>query len=70
MRNIIHDIIYVRFKFIIMRKTALCNNFRIDNLVIIPEVRWENASKEIYTKSNGTGTKSNGSFLVAAFYKF
>jgi hypothetical protein len=51
-------------------ETTLSANFRIDNLVIIPEVRIENASKEIYTKSNGIGTKSNGSFLVAAVYKF
>jgi hypothetical protein len=51
-------------------ETTLSANFKIDNLVIIPEVRWENANKEIYTKSSGAGTKTNGSFLIAAVYKF
>jgi Putative beta-barrel porin-2, OmpL-like. bbp2 len=51
-------------------ETTLSANFRIDNLVIIPEVRFENASKEIYAKSNGTGTKANGNFLIAAVYHF
>lgn len=51
-------------------ETTLSANFRIDNLIIIPEVRFENADKQIYTKANGTGTKSNGSFLIAAVYKF
>lgn len=51
-------------------ETTLSANFRIDNLVIIPEVRFENASKEIYTKSNGAGTKTDGNFLIAAVYKF
>jgi len=51
-------------------ETTLSANFRIDNLVIIPEVRFENASKEIYTKSNGVATKTNGNFLLAAVYKF
>ena len=51
-------------------ETALSANFKIDNLTIIPELRFENASKEIYTKSNGDGTKTDGSFLIAAVYHF
>ena len=52
-------------------ETTLSANFRIDNLVIIPEIRFENASKEIYAKSNGTtGTKTNGNLLIAAVYHF
>ncbi len=51
-------------------ETTLSANFRIDNLVIIPEVRFENASKEIYTKSNGAGIKTDGNFLIAAVYHF
>ena len=51
-------------------ETTLSANFRIDNLVIIPEFRFENASKEIYTKSSGAGTKQNGNFLIAAVYHF
>lgn len=52
-------------------ETTLSANFRIDNLVIIPELRFENASKEIYTKSNGvTSTKTDGNFLIAVVYHF
>ncbi|MBI1783326.1 MAG: porin [Sphingobacteriales bacterium] len=51
-------------------ETTLSANFRVDNLTIIPEFRLENASEEIYTKSSGAGTKSNGNFLVAVVYKF
>jgi hypothetical protein len=51
-------------------ETTLSANFRIDNLVIIPEFRFENASKEIYAKSNGEGIKTSGNFLIAAVYKF
>lgn len=50
--------------------TTLSANFKIDNLTIIPEFRLENASEEIYSKSNGNGTKSSANFLVAVVYKF
>ena len=51
-------------------ETTLSANFRIVNLTIIPEVRYENASKEIYLKSSGAGTKNAANFLLAAVYKF
>ena len=51
-------------------ETTLSANFRIDNLVIIPEVRFENATKEIYAKPNGGSTKTDGNFLIAAVYHF
>ena len=51
-------------------ETTLSANFRIDNLLIIPEFRFENGSKEIYAKSNGVATKSSSNFLIAAVYKF
>ncbi len=51
-------------------ETTLSANFKIDNLIIIPELRYENASEEIYLKSSGAGTKNAGSFLIAAVYKF
>lgn len=51
-------------------ESTLSANFKVDNLIIIPEFRWENASQEIYTKSNGAGIKTNGSFLIAVVYKF
>lgn len=49
---------------------TLSANFKIDNLIIIPELRYENASEALYLKSSGAPTKSTGSFLVAAVYKF
>jgi len=45
-------------------------DFKVDNLTIIPEFRLDNASEEIFIKSGGAATKSAGSFLVAAIYKF
>lgn len=50
--------------------TTLSFDFKIDNLTIIPEIRLDNASEEIFTKSSGASTKSAGNFLVAAIYKF
>ena len=49
---------------------TLSANIRVSALTFIPEIRYENATEEIYTKSNGVGTKSAGSFLLAAVYKF
>ena len=50
--------------------TTLSANFKIDNLTIIPEFRYENASNPIYLNSAGDGTKSTSTVLVAATYKF
>jgi hypothetical protein len=49
---------------------TLSANFKIDNLIIIPELRYEHSSEELYFKSSGAGTQSTASFLVAAIYKF
>lgn len=50
--------------------TTISGNFKIDNLTIIPELRLDNASKEIFSKGTGAGTKSTASFILAAVYKF
>ena len=50
--------------------STLSFNFKIDNLIIIPECRFESASQPIYSKSNGDATKTAGNFLVAAVYAF
>jgi hypothetical protein len=50
--------------------TTLSANFRIDNLTIIPELRFDNASNELFTKSSGGPSKSTGSFTLAATYHF
>jgi Putative beta-barrel porin-2, OmpL-like. bbp2 len=50
--------------------STLSANFKIDNFRIIPEFRLDNASKSIFTKSDGTFSKGTGSFLLAAVYSF
>jgi hypothetical protein len=50
--------------------STLSANFTIDNLVIIPEVRLDNASTNAFMKSSGIATKSYSSFILAAVYKF
>lgn len=50
--------------------TTLSANFKINSLIIIPEIRIDNASKKIFTDKNGGATSSAGSFLVAAVYSF
>ncbi len=49
---------------------TLSGNFKIDNLTIIPEFRFDNAKNKTFLKSDGTSTKSTGSFILAAVYKF
>lgn len=50
--------------------TTLSANFRISNLTIIPELRFDNASKEIFIKRSGSATQNTASALIAAVYKF
>jgi hypothetical protein len=50
--------------------STLSANFRISNLTIIPEVRLDNASKEIFVKESGATTKNTATLLLAAVYKF
>jgi hypothetical protein len=45
-------------------------NFKIDNLTIIPEIRFDSAKDPLYIKNSGDGTKSTGSFILAATYHF
>lgn len=49
---------------------TLSVNFKIDNLIIIPEFRIDNSSEEIFTKKDGTSTKTATNVLVAAVYQF
>lgn len=49
---------------------TLSFNFKINNLTILPEFRFDNASEEIFFKEDGSGTKSTGSFILAAHYRF
>lgn len=45
-------------------------NAKIGPLTIVPELRFENAQSNFYLKSNGSGTKSTASGLLAVLYKF
>lgn len=49
--------------------TTLSGNIRLNNLVLIPEIRMDNASTRIFTKPSGT-SGSSPSFLFGAYYKF
>jgi hypothetical protein len=48
---------------------TLSGNLKISNLVLIPEVRFDNASSNIFAKNSGT-SGSSPSFLFGAYYKF
>lgn len=50
--------------------TTLSASFKINSLVIIPEIRMDRASKQIFTGNDGAAASSAGSFLVAAVYSF
>jgi hypothetical protein len=51
--------------------TTLSANFRVGScFAIIPEVRIDNASKNIFTDSKGNGSKQAGSAILAAIYTF
>lgn len=51
--------------------STLSGNFRLSNLTIIPEIRFENSSNEAsFLDKDAKGTKSAASFLLAVAYKF
>jgi hypothetical protein len=49
--------------------TTLSGNIRLNNLVVIPELRMDHASSNIFTKSSGK-SGSSPSFLFGAYYRF
>jgi hypothetical protein len=52
-------------------ETTLSANFKVGGLTLIPELRLDNASSDaVFTKRDGTGTKSTVSALFAAVYSF
>jgi hypothetical protein len=50
--------------------STLSGNIKLQNFRIIPEFRIDNASKSIFTKSNGSSTKGTASALLAVVYSF
>lgn len=51
-------------------ETTLSANFKGNNLTIIPELRLDNASQNIFSKNNGAATKNTASAILAAVYSF
>lgn len=49
---------------------TLSFNHKVGPLTIIPEVRFETSQSEIFSKKDGTGSKSTISALLAVVYKF
>jgi hypothetical protein len=49
---------------------TLSANFKINNLIIIPEIRLDNAGNAVFNKNIYAATKSTGSFVLAACYHF
>ena len=51
-------------------QTTLSGNIHLNNLTIIPELRLDEASDNIFIKDANVGTKTDASFILAAVYKF
>jgi hypothetical protein len=49
---------------------TLSANIRLGGLTLIPEVRFENASQNIFYDKAGNGTKTAANVLMAAVYAF
>lgn len=49
---------------------TLSANFKIDNLTIIPEFRYDNAGNAVFYKNANENSQSTGSFILAATYHF
>ncbi len=50
--------------------STLSANFKVDNLIFIPEFRLDQANQSIFRKSDGTSTKSSANILFAVVYQF
>lgn len=50
--------------------TTLSANLKAGGFIFIPELRFENASENVFVDKDGAGKKSAASFTVAAIYSF
>ena len=50
--------------------TYYFRKFKVENLIFIPEIRFEKASADLFLDAPDTATDTAASFLVAAIYKF
>ncbi|HEY4064825.1 MAG TPA: outer membrane beta-barrel protein [Puia sp.] len=49
---------------------TLSANFKVDGFIFIPEFRYDHGSENLFTKKDGTDTRSGASVLLAAIYSF
>ena len=49
---------------------TLSLNYKVGPFILVPELRLDNANQNIFESSNGSGTKSSFTGLVAGIYKF
>jgi hypothetical protein len=50
--------------------STLSLDYKVGPFTLIPELRFEAAQSEIFSKNDGTGSKSTATALLAAVYKF
>ena len=50
--------------------STLSANFKLENLILIPEIRFEKASADLFLDSPDKASDTSTSFLVAGIYKF
>lgn len=50
--------------------TTISANFKTGGFIFIPEFRFDNSTQPIFVDKDGVGTKSSGSFVLAAIYSF
>jgi len=50
--------------------STLTASFKVDGFTFMPELRLDNASTQLFAKHDGTTTKTDPSFLLAAIYSF
>ncbi|GAC1426480.1 MAG: hypothetical protein NVS9B7_27510 [Flavisolibacter sp.] len=50
--------------------STLSFNFKVDNLIFIPEFRIDNSSQPLFIKKDGSAAKSAANVLFAAIYQF
>lgn len=50
--------------------TTLSANFKTGGFIFVPEIRFDNGTKNIFVDKDGAPTKSMTNFLVAAIYSF
>jgi hypothetical protein len=50
--------------------TTISAQFKVDNFIFIPELRFDNASQAIFVNGDGEATKKASNILLAAIYYF